>query len=334
MRTKCVLNISDIYITIPHGTLATSSPSAFLNRHTILSSFFISRLSRRGPKRFRDVPRVSSHSSPWARTYATPSKQKDRTAIVTGSSRGIGKAIALRLAEDGYNILVNDVHANEAGVLEVVKEVKSLGRNAFPYLADVSKLIEVERMVETSVSELGPLNTMIANAGIAQVKAVLDLTEQDVHRMFEINVYGVYNCYSTAAKQMIKQGGGGKILGAASVAAFKPSHMLSHYTASKWAVRGFTMSFALEMAAHKITVNAYAPGVVGTAMWDLIDEEMGKKTGAKRGETIKKWSEELIALGRTSVPSDVSNLVSFLSGPDSDYMTGQTIVVDGGMVYT
>jgi NAD(P)-dependent dehydrogenase (short-subunit alcohol dehydrogenase family) len=119
-----------------------------------------------------------------------------------------------------------------------------------------------------------------------------------------------------------------------SVAAFKPSMLLSHYTASKWAVRGLTMSFALEMAPHKITVNGYAPGIVGTDMWELIDEEMSKKRGVKKGETIKKWSEELIALRRTSVPSDVSNLVSFLSSPDSDYMTGQTIVVDGGMVYT
>ena len=90
-----------------------------------------------------------------------------------------------------------------------------MGRNAVHYLADVSKLSEVEKMVETSVSQLGPLNTMVANAGIAQVKALLDLTEEDLKRMFEVNVYGVYNCYSSAAKQMIKQGSGGKILGAA-----------------------------------------------------------------------------------------------------------------------
>ncbi|KAF2817276.1 acetoin dehydrogenase-like protein [Mytilinidion resinicola] len=268
-----------------------------------MSSFPISRLSRHGLKGAKNLPTVSSQTSLSARAYATPSKQKRRTAIVTRSSQGIGKAIALRLAEDGYDILVNDVQTNETGVLEVVKEVKSLGRNAFPYLADVSKLNEVERMVETSVSELGPLNIMITNAGIAGFGS---------HRA---------GCASNVRNKH-------------SVAAFKPSHMLSHYTASKWAVRGLTISFALEIAAHKITVNAYAPGVVGTAMWDLINEEMGKKTGAKKGETIKKWSEELIALGRTSVPSDASNLVSFLSDPDSDYTTGQTILVDGGMVYT
>ena len=96
-----------------------------------------------------------------------------------------------------------------------MSEIKSMGRNAVHYLADVSNLSEVEKMVETSVSQLGPLNTMVANAGIAQVKALLDLTEEDLKRMFEVNVYGVYNCYSSAAKQMIKQGSGGKILGAA-----------------------------------------------------------------------------------------------------------------------
>lgn len=189
-------------------------------------------------------------------------------------------------------------------------------------------------MVETSVQELGPLDTMVANAGIAQVKPLLQLTDDDFRRMFEVNVYGVFNCYTEAAKQMIDQGGGGKLIGAASIVAFKPFALLSHYSASKWAVRGLTQAMAMEMSGHQITVNAYAPGIVGTAMWDLIDEEVGKTTGAKKGDTIKKFTEELIALKRTSVPEDVSKAVSFLAGPDSDYMTGQTLVVDGGIIYT
>lgn len=133
---------------------------------------------------------------------------------------------------------------------------------------------------------------------------------------------------------MIAQNSGGKLLGAASIVAFKPFALLSHYSASKWAVRGMTQAFAMEMAEHRITVNAYAPGIVGTAMWELIDEELGKKSGAKKGETIRKYSEELIALGRTSVPEDVAGVVGFLAGADSDYMTGQTVVVDGGIIFT
>ncbi|KAI4122095.1 MAG: hypothetical protein LQ347_006630 [Umbilicaria vellea] len=250
------------------------------------------------------------------------SQQKDhekRTAIVTGSSRGIGKAIAVRLAEDGFDVCINDIEANQAGIDETVAQIQKIGRKSIGYVADVSNLQRVEELVQKSVQELGPLNVMIANAGIAQAKALLDLTEEDVRHMFEVNVFGVFNCYSTAAKQMIKQGGGGKIIGAAS--------------ASKFAVRGFTQAFAIEMATHKITVNAYAPGIVGTAMWDTIDEEVGKMTGAAKGETIKKYSGELIALGRTSVPEDVAKTVSYLSGPDSDYMTGQTLVIDGGIIF-
>ncbi|KAH6888495.1 hypothetical protein B0T10DRAFT_55409 [Thelonectria olida] len=260
--------------------------------------------------------------------------QETRTAIVTGSARGIGKAIALRLAQDGYDICVNDIQANKSGIDQTVSEIQQLGRRAYGHVADVSKRPEVEKLVEASVKELGPLNTMVANAGISQVKSSLELTEDDVKRMFEVNVYGVHNCYTAAAKQMIKQGSGGKILGAASIVGFKPFPLLSHYSASKFAVRGLTQVFAMEMASHKITVNAYAPGIVGTAMWDLIDEELGKLSGAQKGETIKKYSDDLIALGRTSVPEDVAKVVSFLSGPDSDYMTGQTIVVDGGIVFT
>ncbi|CAI6233456.1 unnamed protein product [Periconia digitata] len=258
---------------------------------------------------------INSKTPQWTRRYAASSTEPPtRTAIVTGSARGIGKAIALRLAQDGYDICVNDISANKTQAESVVREIQQLGRKAIPYTADVSQLSEVQSMVS--------------------VKALLDLTEHDLKRMFEVNVYGVYNCYSTAAKQMIAQGTPGKILGAASIVAFKPFALLSHYSASKWAVRGLTQAFAMEVAEHKITVNAYAPGIVGTAMWDLIDEELGKKQGAKKGDTIKKYSEELIALGRTSVPEDVSNTVSFLCSKDSDYMTGQTIVIDGGIIFT
>jgi len=259
---------------------------------------------------------------------------REKTAIVTGSSRGIGKSIALRLAQDGYDICINDVSANKAGIDDVVKEIESSGRKAIGVVADVSKLSEVEGMVQQSVKELGDLDTMVANAGIAQVKALLDVTEQDMRRMFEVNVFGVFNCYSTAAKQMIQQGSGGKLIGAASIVAFKPFALLSPYSASKWAVRGMTQAFAMEMAEHNITVNAYAPGIVGTAMWDLIDEKLAEKAGRKKGDMIKQYSDDLIALGRTSVPEDVSKVVSFMAGDDSEYVTGQTLVVDGGIVFT
>ena len=110
--------------------------------------------------------------------------------------------------------------------------------------------------------------------------------------------------------------------------------MLSHYSASKWAVRGLTQAMAMEMAQHKITVNAYAPGIVDTKMWEQIDQGLGSMVGAKKGEILAKYSGELTALGRTSVPEDVANAVSFLAGPDSNFVTGQTLVVEGGIIFT
>ena len=140
-----------------------------------------------------------------------------------------------------------------------------------------------------------------------------------------------------AARQMIKQGPvpegstGYKIIGCASIGAFKPFPLLSHYSASKWAVRGLTQGFAMEMSKHKINVNAYAPGIVGTAMWDLIDEKLGEIEGRPRGETIKKYSTEMTAMGRVSTPEDVGKVVGgFMCSEDADFVTGQTLVVDGG----
>ncbi|KAI0839662.1 NAD(P)-binding protein [Hypoxylon sp. FL0890] len=261
-----------------------------------------------------------------------------RTVIVTGSSRGIGKAIALRLAADGYNVCINDLSANRAGCEEVVKEIQGMGRKAITAIADVTKRDEVKQMVQSSVEKLGPLNTMIANAGIAQVKEILDVTEQEFERMFAINVFGVQNCFAEAAKQMISQGNckpdsPGKLIAAASVVAFKPFVMLSHYSASKWAVRGLTQTYAMTLADKHITANAYAPGIIGTAMWELIDAGMSKKNGLPIGENMRKLIQEDTAMKRVGTAEDVAKLVSFLASSDSNFVTGQTQIVDGG-IYT
>lgn len=196
-------------------------------------------------------------------------------------------------------------------------------------------------MIEESVAKLGPLTVMVANAGIAQVTPMLDISDEDVMKMFNVNFFGVWNCYTHAARQMIEQGArpegesSYKILGAASIVAFKPFPLLSHYSASKWAVRGLTQVTAMELARHKINVNAYAPGIVGTAMWDVIDEKLGEIEGRAKGESVKKYSSDLTALGRVSVPEDVGDVVGgWMSSKDSDFVTGQTIVIDGGIVFT
>ncbi|KAK3983883.1 acetoin dehydrogenase-like protein [Cladorrhinum sp. PSN332] len=269
-----------------------------------------------------------------ARNSSTASPTTPRTAIITGSARGIGKAIALRLARDGYDITINDLTSLQSQIDSTVSEIRALGRNAYGHAADVSSPSEVESLVSSSVSNLGPLTTMIANAGIAQVKPLLELTPDDFSRMFAVNVQGVHYCYQTAAKQLIAQKTPGKLIAAASIVAFQPFAMLGHYSASKWAVRGLNHAYAKELAPYKITANAYAPGIVDTNMWDIIDEGLGDRVkGAKRGDMLRKHSQERIALGRTSVPEDVANLVGFLASQDADYITGQTMLVDGGIVY-
>jgi meso-butanediol dehydrogenase/(S,S)-butanediol dehydrogenase/diacetyl reductase len=256
-----------------------------------------------------------------------------RIALVTGVARGIGRGIALRLAVDGLDVAVNDIGANADQLEGVAEEIRGTGRRAAAVVADVSDPGEVEGMVRRVADELGSLDVMVANAGIAQVKPLLEVTPEDFDNLMAVNLRGVFLCYQEAARQMIRQGGGGKIIGAASIAAHKGFSMLGHYSASKWAVRGLTQAAAQEWAQYGITVNAYCPGIVGTAMWDLIDEELAKHMGLQKGEALKQYSE-LITLGRVEEPEDVAAFVSYLASRDSDYMTGQSVMIDGGIIFS
>jgi meso-butanediol dehydrogenase / (S,S)-butanediol dehydrogenase / diacetyl reductase len=256
-----------------------------------------------------------------------------RVALVTGAARGIGRGIALRLAADGLDVAVNDIESNVDQLEGVADEIRGNGRRSAAVLADVSDPGEVEGMVRRVADELGSLDVMVANAGIAQVKPLLEVTPEDFDNLMAVNLRGVFLCYQEAARQMIRQGGGGKIIGAASIAAHKGFAMLGHYSASKWAVRGLTQAAAQEWAEYGITVNAYCPGIVGTAMWELIDEELAKHMGLEKGEALKQYSE-LIALGRVEEPEDVAAFVSYLASRDSDYMTGQSVMIDGGIIFS
>lgn len=262
------------------------------------------------------------------------SAEHPKTAIVTGSARGIGKAIALRLASDGYDVTIADIPAMSAEAEATAKEIAALGRKSFVALGDVSVRANVESIVAQHVENIGPLFTMIANAGICEVKSVLEVTEEDIRKMYDVNVFGVFNCYQVAAKQLIKQGTPGRLIAASSIVGFKPFVNMVNYSSSKWAVRGMTQGFAMEMAPYGIRVNAYAPGIHATKMWEQIDGSLGKLEGREQGESLKKYSKDLIALGRTGESEDVAKLVSFLASDDSEYMTGQNILVDGGIVFT
>lgn len=255
------------------------------------------------------------------------------TAIVTGSSRGIGRGIALRLSKDGYNVVVNDIAAQREQIDSVVAEIESQGRKAHGVVADVSKEGDVDALVAAATKEFGSLDCMVANAGVLETTSLLEMSVDKWDRVMGINIRGVFLCYSIAAKQMIKQGTGGKLIAACSISGYRPSGKAPAYCTSKWAVRGLTQTAALELGQYGITVNAYCPGSVKTDMSLVFAQRLAKDSASANVEsTYKNSSHRTNALQTELFPEDIAGLVSFLASKDSSRMTGQTIICDGGKI--
>ncbi|MDV8024216.1 acetoin reductase [Rhodococcus sp. IEGM 1330] len=250
--------------------------------------------------------------------------------LVTGAGQGIGRAIALRLANDGHDIALADL--NEHKIAGVADEVRRTGSKATTFVADVSDRDQVFAAVEHTHEALGGFDVIVNNAGIAQVAPIDDVRPEDVAKIWAVNVDGVLWGIQAAAAKFKAQGSKGKIINASSIAGHDGFAMLGVYSATKFAVRALTQAAAKEFASDGITVNAYCPGVVGTDMWVTIDKRFAELTGAAEGETYDKFVGG-IALGRAQTPEDVAAFVSYLAGPDSDYMTGQAPLIDGGLVY-
>jgi len=249
-----------------------------------------------------------------------------RVAIVTGASKGIGRDIALRLADDGLDVTINSRNAAELEV--VAEEIRAKGRKALPFVGDVSDEEIVKGMVEKTVEVLGRLDVMVANAGTAIVSRVVDMTLKDWNLCMDINLASTMLCYKYAARQMIKQGEGGRILGASSILGKKGGPEVAAYVATKFAIRGLTQCLAIELAPHKITVNTYAPGVILTPMTniDVLDKQYGGTHGA-----FTKHVCGIPPDGPHSSGDTVASLVSYLSKPEAHFITGQSIVMDGGV---
>lgn len=244
-------------------------------------------------------------------------------ALVTGSARGMGRAIALHLASDGFNVALNDIASQKDNLEALRGEIEDLGKKAFIYIADVSKEDEVKAMVDETVEGLGRLDVMVANAGICPgVSGLMDTTAEQWDHIFAVNARGIFLCYKYAAMQMVKQGRGGRIIGACSVTGMRAQGHLCPYSASKFAVRGLTQSAAEELGSHQITVNAYAPGIIDTPMTRSVFPE----------ESVRQ-SENIVALKKIGQPKDLASLVSYLASPESHFITGQTISVDGGWYF-
>lgn len=254
-----------------------------------------------------------------------------RVAVITGGADGLGKGIAQRLAADGMAVVLSDLNARQLAATR--KQFEDAGYAVETFKGDVSRLEDQKALVAKAVKAFGRLDVFVNNAGIEQVKPLDEVRPNDLDKIFRINVNGVLYGMQAASAQMRKQKGSiGKIINACSIAGHESYEMLGIYCATKHVVRSLTQTAAKEYAKYKITVNAYCPGVAGTSMWDRIDAAMSKYMGTKPGEAFQKFSEGIL-MGRTQEPEDVSNLVSFLASTDSDYITGQAIITDGGMVF-
>lgn len=264
---------------------------------------------------------------------------KDKVAIVTGAGQGIGRATAMHLAEAGATVVLAEFNLETAN--SVQGEIKAVGRSSLVYQIDIGDPPAVRNMLGDVVGEFGHLDILVNNAGISKIVPFLELTEDNWDEMMRVNLRGTFFCLQAGAAQMvhqlpeeIKKAGKadrcyGKIVNMASISGQGGRPLAPHYAASKAALINLTQSAALAMAPYGINVNAVAPGLVHTPMWDRLDLEYGKFSGAGPGESMSAFIDN-IPLKRPAKPEDVAKAIVFLCSPESDNITGHTLNVDGG----
>ncbi|MCA1321368.1 3-oxoacyl-[acyl-carrier-protein] reductase [Bacillus tianshenii] len=243
---------------------------------------------------------------------------KGKTAVITGASRGIGRAIALELAGQGANIVVN-YSGSEAKAYEVVEEIKQNGGNAIAIRANVANMEEVQSMMKESLEQFGTIDVLVNNAGITRDNLLMRMKEDEWDDVININLKGVFNATKAVTRQMMKQRSG-RIINIASIVGVSGNPGQANYVAAKAGVIGLTKTTARELASRHITVNAIAPGFITTDMTDKLTEDV-------KTEMLKQ-----IPLARFGEAKDIASVVSFLASEKSAYITGQTLHVDGGMV--
>lgn len=243
---------------------------------------------------------------------------KGMNALITGASRGIGRAIALELAKQGANVAVNYA-GNEQLAENVVSELKEIGVESFKVQADVSKESDVKEMIKQTVDTFGSVDILINNAGVTKDNLIMRMKEEDFDKVVSTNLKGVFLTTKAVARQMMKQRSG-KIVNVSSIVGVSGNAGQANYVAAKAGVIGLTKTIALEFASRNIQVNAVAPGFITTDMTDALTEEQ------------QNAMLQLIPLKTFGSAEDVAKVVRFLASDDANYLTGQTIHVDGGMV--
>jgi len=240
-----------------------------------------------------------------------------KVAIVTGSGRGIGKAIAMKLAENGATLVINDV-GDSAPAEQTVSEIKNLNRQAVAIMADVSSSADVTKMMETAIAAYGKVDILVNNAGITRDQLTMKMTDEEWDKVLAIDLKSVFLCTRAVLRPMLKQRSG-RIISMSSVVGIIGNAGQANYAAAKAGIIGFTKTIAKEVASRGITVNAVAPGFIDTPMTQVLPEER------------KQALMNNIPLGYLGTPRDIAETVAFLASEEARYITGQVISVDGGI---
>jgi meso-butanediol dehydrogenase/(S,S)-butanediol dehydrogenase/diacetyl reductase len=257
-----------------------------------------------------------------------------KNILITGAAQGMGAAVAHNFAEQGARVCVGDL--NTDGVARVADEIREKGGEATHVALDVTSQEDAAAAVAHTVETFGSINVLLNNAGINNPLFFLDVTRENWQKIMDVNAWGTFNCMQAAARQMKAQGKQDypyKIINVGSILSRETFDDVVVYGASKHAVLALIKGGAKSLIEYGITVNGYGPGVVRTEMWEQLDRELveiGKFD--KRGESMDSLAENMILMKRYSYPEDIVGTASYLASPDSDYMTGQLLMIDGGMV--
>ena len=247
-----------------------------------------------------------------------------KVALVTGGARGIGRAIAARYAREGGSVAIGDI--NEAAARSAAE---AIGAATFGLFLDVTRQESIEATISGVVERFGRLDILVNNAGIFDLAPTVEITRESYHRVFAVNVEGLLFMLQAAARQMIAQGDGGKIINLASQAGRRGEPLVAIYCASKAAVISLTQSTGLDLIKHRINVNAIAPGVVDNEHWDHVDAMFARFEGLAPGEK-KRAVGAAVPFGRMARPDEIGGLATFLASADADYIVAQTYNIDGG----